>query len=158
MIEFSQKSPETERDVYRPIIVGIKHKKETIPETLAFLAKYDFEGKRVMLEICDYPIPEKYHLTNLEFCEFFEAVAEKITAGGGIVLAGDSEELIDHAAGELERLWVEGVSVYLCGYRETVTRERDPHFLRYAKDNKPDMIILDTVHAEYVARGLGYTE
>ncbi|KKS94290.1 MAG: hypothetical protein UW68_C0007G0016 [Candidatus Collierbacteria bacterium GW2011_GWB1_44_6] len=146
---------ESEGEKYFPTIAGVIHKGIKITETLELLDRIDLKNKRVMIELASYPIAEKYRGANEEFCEFFEAIAEKITAEGGTVLAGDSEQLIDLAAEELQQLWIESPSGYLCKYSEIVSKDRDPHFLDFARVNKPDIIILDREHAKFVAEKLG---
>lgn len=155
MVEKNVSDNEAEVKKYRPLIAGVKHRPENIPEIMCFLDEISLLGKMVMLEIADYPIPEKYVKSNKGFCEFFEAVAQKVLSGGGTILAGDSEELIDRAAEELNTLYQESPSAYLCQYREIVSRERDPHFLKFVRDNRPDIVILDYGHADYVAGVLG---
>lgn len=155
MVERDLNDDEEEVKKYRPMIVGVKHNPENIPEILNFLNEINLTGKKVMLEIASYPIPEKYVKSNKGFCEFFEAVAQRVMMGGGIILAGDSEELIDRAAVELNKLYLQSPSSYFCEYREIASRERGPYFLEFAKENRPDVIILDFGHADYVASKLG---
>jgi hypothetical protein len=155
MVESMNSDSEVEVKKYRPMIAGVKHNPENIPEILNFLDEINLTGKKVMLEIASYPIQEKYVKSNKGFCEFFEAVAQRVMMGGGIILAGDSEELIDRAAVELNKLYLHSPSSYFCEYREIASREREPYFLEFTKENKPDVIILDFGHADYVASELG---
>lgn len=155
MVEKNNGGSETEIKRYQPVIAGVKHTPENIPEVMLFLDEINLVGKKVMLEIVSYPIPEKYIRANKGFCEFFEAVAQRVRLGGGVVLAGDSEELVDRATRELNMLYRVSPSSYYCQYREIVAREREPYFLKFVRDNRPEVVILDWGHADYVASELG---
>lgn len=143
-----------EQREYSPSIFGVYHQLTYLPQTLSFLETLRLEGKRVMLELSDYPIPKKYRMINPDFCEFFDAVAQLIIKSGGIVIAGDSEELLNEAAKELDILWAKSPSTYLCERIRIVSKKREPYFLNFIQENRPDLVILDYGHAEYVANGL----
>ena len=84
--------------------------------------------------------------------KYFPTIAGVIHKGIKIT---ETLELIDLAAEELQQLWIESPSGYLCKYSEIVSKDRDPHFLDFARVNKPDIIILDREHAKFVAEKLG---
>jgi len=107
-----------------------------------------------MLELADYPNPRKYRINNSEFCEFFDAVAQGVMEKGGVVVAGDSEKLLNEAADKLAGLWAKSPLTYLCEWRTIISAKREPYFLEFVRKNKPDLVVLDHRHAEFVANGL----
>jgi hypothetical protein len=95
---------ETEQRRTQPLILGVRHQLTHLPKTLLFLDKLTLKDKVVMLEVSSYPIPIKYKTANQEFYEFFSEIGKKILENGGVIVSGDSENLLDEAVQKLDAL------------------------------------------------------
>ncbi len=103
-----------------------------------------------MLEIKNFPIQEKFYTANNEFCVFFEGLANHILKNEGIIICGDSEELVDKASKELVYLSYKSLYEYFDRYKEIACRERDPYFLKIFRSNYPEFVILHKDHSRYL--------
>jgi len=158
-IEIKKQKPTTEEQRrYSPIILGAHHRPGYIQRTIEVLGRLGLEGKKVMLEITDYPIPQKHRERNPGFYEYFDAIARFVLEQGGEILPGDSEELVEYAQSHLEFLW-KARTGFMANNPEyehwILSAMRDPHFLTKAKDLQPDIIVLDLRHASYIGQGIG---
>src|SRR3989344_8946274 len=84
-----------------PRLIGVRHKLIHLDETIETLKQFDLKNKRVMLEISDYPIPERHWGFDHEFSEFYDKIAKFVLEKNGIVIPGDSEILVGRAIQKL---------------------------------------------------------
>lgn len=140
---------------YSPLILGVEHEPEQVSNTLEIIEQFGLRGRNVMLEIPEYPMPDD--LLKKDGYVYFNEVARQVVERGGAILAGDASYLMEHANQRLIIL----DEVDPSAARNSKTREevlslwRDPHFLKRAQEEQPDVIILHKSHAAYVAEYLG---
>ena len=137
------------------LLIGVSHSLPYLEDVVRFLDNKDLSQKRVMLELAKNRVPSQP-----KGPEFFRKLGHYIQKKGGILIYGDDEEILERAyAKNLElyqKMRVPGILLMEwaeldCENRYTVPHvERDPHFLRVACEQNPDMIILGRRHIPFL--------
>ena len=139
---------------YKPLVIGIEHRMKYLDDVVMILKQQHLSKKKVMLEISSYPIPQKYWKLNREFYDFFNGLGMYIKACRGIIVPGDSEELIDNAVQKRDEIrhlfYTKFSSEWLPAIEKIDNAERNPYFLAVTLKENPDIIILHKNHAKYI--------
>jgi hypothetical protein len=136
------------------LLVGILHDECYLDDIVRFLFSENMKQKRVMVELTKSPVSSKLRGT------FFKKIANHIVANGGILIYGDDEKILERTYAKYAELWqkatVPGISFMeyerLRSEMDHVIPliERDPHFLKVATEQNPDIIILGREHIPFL--------
>jgi hypothetical protein len=133
-----------------PLLIGVQHQARFLDRVICLLEQERISGRKVMLEIPDFPLPDIYWARNLEFCRYFDGLAKYVLDRDGVLICGDSEELLERAQEKMTVLFWESFSLGLLSSMSISCEERDPHFLEVYNRESPDYCVLQKNHAEYL--------
>lgn len=151
-------------------IVGAHHYLGYVPQTLRILRKFELDGKRIMLEIPEYPVKfpvkSKPWRRDASFYLYWQGVADFLVSEGAEIIPGNNDQIekeyqelfqsIKHLyPGNLREYWKKYSKI-----REKVISkyiaDKDEHFLGVIAEEKPDGIVLGKTHALNLREKLPY--
>jgi len=139
------------------LLVGVSHSMPYLEEVVKFLVSERVRQKRVMVELSRTRVPSEP-----DGPEFFRILGERITREGGILIYGDNEEILERTyAKNLElyqKMTAQGISLMDWAELHSQNRyevphiERDPHFLKVAIEQNPNIIVLGRNHITFLLK------
>lgn len=130
------------------ILVGIpnsvKEIQRTIDDVIKIIRIRQPRGKKVMLEIPGYPVPDRYMIKDNEFYLVFEGIAHYLNQIGAQIVFGDSKELIKNSQESKNDFnqW------------KQVEIKRAEHLLSEAEKESPRIIVASSTASDYLRRRL----
>lgn len=135
-----------------PLFIFAHHSRKYIDSTLELLEQYDLRNKKVMLELTEFPYTDD---SDPEFSAYYNCVGEFAQKKGAIILPGENPTLFESIANDRVRVaklynegehlsWEEREALY--EQYITLPFLRDPHFINFCREEKPDVIVLGANH------------
>lgn len=139
------------------LLVGVSHSMPYLEDVVRFLVLEGLKQKRVMVELAKNRVPSEP-----EGPEFFRVLGEQITREGGILIYGDDEEILERTYAKnlelFQKMMAPGISIMDWAELHSQNRyevphvERDPHFLKVAIEQNPDIIVLGRNHIPFLVK------
>ena len=133
------------------LLVGVSHSRLYLDDVIRFLDSEGINHKRVMLELAKNRVPSEPN-----GLDFFRKIGNYVAENGGILIYGDDEEILERAyAKDLElfrKMSAPKISIMKWAELDRESRykiphfERDPHFLKVASEQNPEIIVLGRRH------------
>lgn len=152
-------------------MIGVHHRIGYIPQTIRLLQKLELDGKRVMLEIPEYPV--KFPIKNkpwrrdASFYLYWKGVADFLVSEGATIIPGNDDEIereYQKSFQPISHLYTENLRDYCKEYYkirkgiiDKYIKDKDAHFLEVIADENPDGIILGKTHSLNLKKIIPYS-